>query len=242
VSEGIENIEDLACLRDLGLRYGQGYFMARPGAPFPNLVPGVYETIRDLAISPLGLTLEDDDDHGFESSELTAPPRTSRPFTGSAREARVAQGTTPLERFGHEPGDDDGDDPANAMEVTLAPASTAQAVGPALAMPMALDSDDTPTRVAISVGPLPGEHGRGAGDDHGGEIEDELRLGGEEEVTMVASSPLARRPRSSDPPGDKAWRARQEAAEDPGDDDRRARGAGGEAPSEDTKARRPGLN
>jgi EAL domain len=78
VSEGIETIEDLACLRDLGLRYGQGYYMARPAAPFPSLVPGVYETIRDLATSPLGVQLDDDDDHGFEASEPPVLPRIPR--------------------------------------------------------------------------------------------------------------------------------------------------------------------
>ena len=30
IAEGIEHVEDVAALRDLGLRYGQGYYMARP--------------------------------------------------------------------------------------------------------------------------------------------------------------------------------------------------------------------
>jgi diguanylate cyclase (GGDEF)-like protein len=79
VSEGIETLEDLACLRDLGLRYGQGYYMARPAAPFPVLVPGVYEIIRDLKPSPLGAQLDDDEDTGYERSELTALPRAKGP-------------------------------------------------------------------------------------------------------------------------------------------------------------------
>ena len=37
VAEGIEHVEDVIALRDLGLRYGQGYYMARPGPPFPTL-------------------------------------------------------------------------------------------------------------------------------------------------------------------------------------------------------------
>ncbi|MEZ4360946.1 MAG: EAL domain-containing protein [Kofleriaceae bacterium] len=75
VSEGIETLDDLSCLRDLGLRYGQGYFMARPAAPFPPLVPGVYETIRDLVVSPLGAQLDDDPDTGYEHAEPPGQPR-----------------------------------------------------------------------------------------------------------------------------------------------------------------------
>jgi diguanylate cyclase (GGDEF)-like protein len=37
VAEGIETQSDMACLHDLGVRYGQGYFLARPGPPFPPL-------------------------------------------------------------------------------------------------------------------------------------------------------------------------------------------------------------
>jgi diguanylate cyclase (GGDEF)-like protein len=91
VAEGIETIEDLVCLRDLGMRYAQGYYMARPAAPFPQLVPGVYETIRDLTLSPLGFSLEDDDDNGFEQSEV----RVLRP-SGLAR----SSGTVPVGEAG----------------------------------------------------------------------------------------------------------------------------------------------
>ena len=37
VAEGIEHVEDVVALRDLGLRYGQGYYMARPAPPFVTL-------------------------------------------------------------------------------------------------------------------------------------------------------------------------------------------------------------
>lgn len=37
VAEGIETAADLRCIRDLGVRYGQGYFLARPAPPFPDL-------------------------------------------------------------------------------------------------------------------------------------------------------------------------------------------------------------
>jgi len=33
VAEGIETIDELSCLRDLGIHFGQGYFLARPAYP-----------------------------------------------------------------------------------------------------------------------------------------------------------------------------------------------------------------
>ena len=35
VAEGIETTDELACVRDLGVHYGQGYLLARPAAPPP---------------------------------------------------------------------------------------------------------------------------------------------------------------------------------------------------------------
>ena len=46
VAEGIEQVEDVVALRDLGLRYGQGYYMARPGPPFPTLPDYVRAELR----------------------------------------------------------------------------------------------------------------------------------------------------------------------------------------------------
>jgi diguanylate cyclase (GGDEF)-like protein len=37
VAEGIETRSDMTCLQDLGVRYGQGFHLARPGPPFPAL-------------------------------------------------------------------------------------------------------------------------------------------------------------------------------------------------------------
>jgi EAL domain-containing protein (putative c-di-GMP-specific phosphodiesterase class I) len=37
VAEGIEAIDELSCLRDLGVDYAQGYLLARPSAPPPNV-------------------------------------------------------------------------------------------------------------------------------------------------------------------------------------------------------------
>jgi diguanylate cyclase (GGDEF)-like protein len=54
VAEGIETADDLAVVCDLGVRYGQGFFLARPGAPFPSLDASVSNATRALAS---GLTI-----------------------------------------------------------------------------------------------------------------------------------------------------------------------------------------
>jgi diguanylate cyclase (GGDEF)-like protein len=48
IAEGIEHVEDVVALRDLGLRYGQGYYMARPGPPFPTLPDAVRAELRSV--------------------------------------------------------------------------------------------------------------------------------------------------------------------------------------------------
>jgi hypothetical protein len=48
IAEGIEHVEDVEALRDLGLRYGQGYYMARPGPPFPTLPDAVRAELRTI--------------------------------------------------------------------------------------------------------------------------------------------------------------------------------------------------
>jgi hypothetical protein len=37
VAEGIETIDELSCVRDLGVDYAQGYLLARPGTPPPQV-------------------------------------------------------------------------------------------------------------------------------------------------------------------------------------------------------------
>lgn len=37
VAEGIEGLEDLVCLRGLGVRFGQGYLLGRPAMPAPDV-------------------------------------------------------------------------------------------------------------------------------------------------------------------------------------------------------------
>jgi EAL domain-containing protein (putative c-di-GMP-specific phosphodiesterase class I) len=67
VAEGIETPDDLVVLKDLGVRYGQGYFLARPGAPFPRLRASVKRAVRSLAagsIQPVALPPAEIDEEG----------------------------------------------------------------------------------------------------------------------------------------------------------------------------------
>jgi hypothetical protein len=109
VAEGIETPDDLAVLRDLGLRYGQGYFMARPGAPFPELLPGVQQTIAEIASSQSAHRTQDwemlndePDEDGNEVNEadraahevrIVRPPGTASEHRITAR--HVASGSIP---------------------------------------------------------------------------------------------------------------------------------------------------
>ncbi len=82
VAEGIETVDDLAVLCDLGVRYGQGFFLARPGGPFPNVRATVKQAIVEMArparsdVPILAMTRSgviNDDDGEEESGELTPP-------------------------------------------------------------------------------------------------------------------------------------------------------------------------
>jgi diguanylate cyclase (GGDEF)-like protein len=77
IAEGIEHHEDVAALRDLGLRYGQGYYMARPGPPFPTLPDYVRAELRSVAAVPNPVPIirasDDDDDIDDDDSELAIP-------------------------------------------------------------------------------------------------------------------------------------------------------------------------
>lgn len=82
VAEGIETVDDLSVLCDLGVRYGQGFFLARPGGPFPNVRATVKQTILEMARPPrsgapiVAMTRSgviNDDDGEEESGELTPP-------------------------------------------------------------------------------------------------------------------------------------------------------------------------
>ncbi|HSR97404.1 MAG TPA: EAL domain-containing protein [Kofleriaceae bacterium] len=68
IAEGIERVEDVAALRDLGLRYGQGYYLARPGQGFPALREDVYSELSSATMAAQGtaLSTSDDDDDDDE--------------------------------------------------------------------------------------------------------------------------------------------------------------------------------
>ncbi|MEZ4366279.1 MAG: EAL domain-containing protein [Kofleriaceae bacterium] len=63
VAEGIETADDLWCLRDLGVRYGQGYFLARPGPPFPAVTRDARDAMAS-ASAALTVGAADFDDDG----------------------------------------------------------------------------------------------------------------------------------------------------------------------------------
>jgi len=82
VAEGIETVDDLMVLCDLGVRYGQGFYLARPAAPFPRVRPAVKQAILEmvrparsdapvLAMTRSGVI--NDDDGEEESGEITPP-------------------------------------------------------------------------------------------------------------------------------------------------------------------------
>jgi diguanylate cyclase (GGDEF)-like protein len=76
IAEGIEHVDDVAALRDLGLRYGQGYYMARPGPPFPSLPDYVRAELRSVSsTSPtpapkIASRPQDDDDEEDDDRDL----------------------------------------------------------------------------------------------------------------------------------------------------------------------------
>jgi hypothetical protein len=75
IAEGIEHVEDVVALRDLGLRYGQGYYMARPAPPFVGLSDGVRAELRSVAPHAPTVTLvaQDDEDDDDDEASLAIP-------------------------------------------------------------------------------------------------------------------------------------------------------------------------
>jgi diguanylate cyclase (GGDEF)-like protein len=88
IAEGIEQVEDVVALRDLGLRYGQGYYMARPGPPFPTLPDYVRAELRSVTTNapqtPAKLQAstadDDDDDEEDDDDERDLPIPTASPI------------------------------------------------------------------------------------------------------------------------------------------------------------------
>jgi EAL domain-containing protein (putative c-di-GMP-specific phosphodiesterase class I) len=79
VAEGIEQLEDVLTLRDLGLRYGQGYYMARPQPPFAALRDEVRAELRNLTPNRVASVVSDDDDDDERDLSIpTAAPSYAR--------------------------------------------------------------------------------------------------------------------------------------------------------------------
>ena len=58
VAEGIEHVEDVVALRELGIRYGQGYYMARPAPPFLTLKDEIRAELRAIAPGMVQLAVD----------------------------------------------------------------------------------------------------------------------------------------------------------------------------------------
>ncbi len=84
IAEGIEQVEDVVALRDLGLRYGQGYYMARPGPPFPIVAEAVRAELRSITTTAPAQAAkigtrnddegEEDDDEDDDGNRPPPPP------------------------------------------------------------------------------------------------------------------------------------------------------------------------
>jgi diguanylate cyclase (GGDEF)-like protein len=69
IAEGIEHLEDVMALRDLGLRYGQGYYMARPAPPFVTLRDEVRAELRSVTPNIVPATDDDDGEDGDDDDD-----------------------------------------------------------------------------------------------------------------------------------------------------------------------------
>lgn len=92
VAEGIEHIEDVVALRDLGLRYGQGYYMARPAPPFVTLKDEVRAELRSVTPNVTAAQMvanDDDDDEDRDLAVPQAPPATRTPVLGTGSQSSI---------------------------------------------------------------------------------------------------------------------------------------------------------
>lgn len=100
IAEGIEHLEDVVALRDLGLRYGQGYYMARPGPPFVSLRDDIRAELRNLTPNAQPSQIMPNDDEEDEDRELAIP----RAPSNTARHQQVfgtgSQNAIPRNAFG----------------------------------------------------------------------------------------------------------------------------------------------
>src|SRR5205085_2305892 len=76
VAEGIEHLEDVIALRDLGMRYGQGYYMARPQPPFAGLRDDIRAELRNIHTSTAPPQSQDSEDEDDDLAVPTVAPLT----------------------------------------------------------------------------------------------------------------------------------------------------------------------
>jgi diguanylate cyclase (GGDEF)-like protein len=80
IAEGIEHLEDVMALRDLGLRYGQGYYMARPGPPFPTLRDEIRAELRSMTPRMVPANYDEDSDDDDSGLGAGVPKRYQQVF------------------------------------------------------------------------------------------------------------------------------------------------------------------
>ncbi|RMH44423.1 MAG: EAL domain-containing protein [Deltaproteobacteria bacterium] len=66
VGEGIETPDDLAVMRELGVHYGQGFLLARPGPAFPRVRTAVRRMVQDLRTAAAPTPAPAADGDGFD--------------------------------------------------------------------------------------------------------------------------------------------------------------------------------
>jgi EAL domain-containing protein (putative c-di-GMP-specific phosphodiesterase class I) len=83
IAEGIEQLDDVMALRDLGLRYGQGYYMARPGPGFPVPTDDVRGALLTVAATNPAAVMATADDADDDEDDEDDGPRPALAIAGS---------------------------------------------------------------------------------------------------------------------------------------------------------------
>ncbi len=94
VAEGIETVDDLLCLRDLGVRYGQGYYLARPSPPFVGVSTDARAAMATRGTTVNGFSPEFDDDADLRDVP-PAPRAAAWEIVTAAAVRRADPATTP---------------------------------------------------------------------------------------------------------------------------------------------------
>jgi EAL domain-containing protein (putative c-di-GMP-specific phosphodiesterase class I) len=90
VAEGIETLDELSCVRDLGVDYAQGYLLARPAAPPPKVAwpLGAAKTPAAVGVAAAAATLEAE-----TAAAATTPTVRNRPPPPPPRRPLAAKPT-----------------------------------------------------------------------------------------------------------------------------------------------------